>query len=99
MLKPLDIIVLTESVRLKDKNSLSQSYSLSSINSITNQKKQSSSAASFTDSESLLLLINWTSDKTALNNLMLTLSVNFDLFLSIDLRLLNVFNLQSILLS
>ena len=58
MFESLDIIVRTESMRLKDKNSLSQSYSLSLIDSIVNQEKRSSSAASFTDSESPLSSID-----------------------------------------
>ena len=90
----LNIIVCTEPVRLEDKNSLSQSYSLPSINSVVNQKKQSSSAASFTSSESPLLSINWTLDETAFNDTMLVSSVISNLPLSINPRLLNKSILQ-----
>jgi len=58
MLKTLDLIVSTGSVRIEDKDNLSQSYSLSSIDSIANQKKQSLSVVSFTDSESPLSSID-----------------------------------------
>ena len=89
MLEPLDLIVPTEPVRLEDKNSLSQSYSPPSIDSIANQEKRSLSAASFTGSESPLSLIAWTSDEAALDDTTPASSVNSDLPLSIDPRLLN----------
>ena len=87
--EPLDIIVCTGPVRLKDKNSLSQSYSLPSIDSVVNQEKQSSSAVSFTGSESPLLSINWTSNETALDDTTPASSIISDLPLSSDPRLLD----------
>lgn len=89
MLEPLDLIVSTESVKLKDKNSHCQNYSLFSIDSTANQKKRNLSTASFTNSESPLSLIDWTSDEAALDDTTLTSSVNSDLPLSIDPRLFN----------
>lgn len=87
--EPVDIIVRTGPVRLKDKNSLSQSYSLPSIDSVVNQEKRSSSAASFTGSESPLSSIDWTSDETALDDTTPASSIISDLPLSIDPRLLD----------
>lgn len=87
--EPLDIIARTGPVRLKDKNSLSQSYSLPSIDSVVNQEKRSSSAASFSGSESPLSSIDWTSDETALDDTTPASSIISDLPLSIDPRLLD----------
>jgi hypothetical protein len=98
MLETLDLIVPTGPVRLEDKNSLSQSYSLPSIDLIANQEKRSLSAASFTGSESPLSIIDWTSDETALDNPTPASSVNSNLPLSIDPRLLNESDPQPIIL-
>ena len=87
--EPLNIIIHTELVRLKDKNSLSQSYSLPLINLIVNQKKWSSSTASFTGSESPLLSIDWTLNKTTLDDTTPVLSIISNLPLSINSRLLD----------
>ncbi len=98
MLETLGVIVPTGPVRLEDGNGLSQSYSLPSIDSIVNQEKRSSSAASFTGAESPLSIIDWTSDETALDNPTPASSVNSDLPLSIDPRLLNESDPQPIIL-
>ncbi len=58
ILKILDLIIPTGLVRLEDKNSLSQSYSLPSIDLIANQEKRSSLVVSFTGFKSPLLIIN-----------------------------------------
>ena len=87
--EPLDIIPRTGPVRLEDKSSLSRSYSLPSIDSVVNHEKQSSSAASFTGSESPLSSIDWTLDETALDDMTPASSVISNLPLSIDPRLLN----------
>ena len=87
--EPLDIIVRTGPVSLEDENSLSQSYSLPSIDLVINQEKRSSSAASFTGSESPFSSINWTSDEIALDDTTPTSSIISDLPKSIDPRLLN----------
>ena len=98
ILETLGVIVPTGPVRLEDGNGLSQSYSLPSIDSIANQEKRSSSAASFTGAESPLSIINWTSDETILDNPTPASSVNSDLPLLIDLRLLNESDPQPIIL-
>ncbi len=91
MLKTLDLIVPTGPVRMEDKDGLSQSYSLPSIDSIANQEKRSLSVASLTGSESPLSSIDWTLDETALYDTTPASSVISDLPLSIDPRLLNEF--------
>ena len=87
--EPLDTIVRTGPVSLEDENSLSQSYSLPSIDSVINQEKRRSSAASFTGSESPLSSIDWTSDETALDDTTPASSIISDLPKLIDPRLLN----------
>ena len=98
MFEPLDVIFPKGPVKLQAENSLSQSYSLPSIDSIANQEKRSLSAASFTGSESPLSSIDWISDETALDSLTPASSVNSDLPLSIDPRLLNESDPQPIIL-
>lgn len=98
MLKPHDIIVPPGPVGLEDKNSLSQSYSLPLINSIAGQEKRSLSTTSFTSSENPLSIIDWTSDETVLDNPTPASSVNSDLSLPIDPRLLNESDPQPIIL-
>ncbi len=94
ILDSVDTIVLTESVKLREEKS-----SLFSIDSTANQKKRSSFAASFTSSENSLSIIDWISNEIVLDNLTSTSSVYFDLSLSIDSRLLNEIDSQSIILS
>ena len=98
MLEPVDVIVPTGPVGLEEKNSPSQSYALPSIDSLANQERRSPSAASLTSSEKPLSIIAWTSDETALDNLTPASSVNSDLPLSIDPRLLNESDPQPIIL-
>lgn len=75
-----------EQVRLEDKTSLSQSYSLPSIDLAANQEKRNSSAASFTGSESPLSSID--TRPHSLTRAPAS-SVNSDLPLLFDPRLLN----------
>ena len=98
MLKPVDVIVFTESVELKDIESVSQSFSLSLIDLIANQKKRILFAVSFTGFESSLSSIDWISKKITLENSTPVSLVNFDLSLLIDPRLLNEFDPQPIIL-
>lgn len=98
ILEVVDVIVSPRSVGLEEKNSPSQSYSLPSIDSIANQEKRSPSAASFTSSENLLSISDWTSDETALDNPTPASSVYSDPSLSIDPRLLHESGSQPIIL-
>lgn len=68
ILETLELFVPTRLVRVEVQSSLYHSYSLCSMDSIVDREKQSVSAVSFTGSESLLLIMNWTSDETALDD-------------------------------
>ncbi len=98
MLEPVDVIVPTGPVGLEEKNSPSQSYSLPLIDSLANQEKRSPSAASLTSSENLLSIIDWTTDKTTLNDPTPASLVYSDNSLLIDPRLHNEFDPQPIIL-
>jgi len=88
-LDPVDVLVPPGPVGLEEKNSPTQSYCLPLIDLLANQEKRSLSAASLTSSENPLSMIDWTSDETALDNPTPASSVNSDLSLSTDPRLLN----------
>ncbi len=88
-LEPVDVLVPTGPVGLEEENSPTQSYSLPLIDSLAYQEKRSASAASLTSSDNPLSIIDWTSDETALDNPTPASSVNSNLSLSIDPRLLN----------
>ena len=88
-LEPVDVIVLTGPVELEKNYSLSQSYSLPLIDPIANQEKRSPSIPTFTRSENLLSITDSTSDETELDSSTPASSVNSNLLLSIDPRLLN----------
>lgn len=89
MLELFGVIVPKGLVRLEAEDSYSQSYSLPSIDLIANQEKRSLPVASFIGSESPLSSINWISDETVFDSLIPASSINLDLPLSIDPRLLN----------
>ena len=89
MLEPVDAIVLTGPVELEKNNSLGQGYSPPFIDPIANQEKRSPSVPSFTISENMLSITDSTSDETELDNSTPASSVNSNLLLSIDPRLLD----------
>ena len=89
MLEPVDAIVLTGPVELEKNYSLSQSYSLPLIDPTADQEKRSPFVPTFTRSENLLSITDSTSDETVLDSSTPASSVDFNLLLSIDPRLLN----------
>jgi len=99
MLKSVDVIIPTGRVELEEMNSPSRSYSLSTTHLAANHENRSSSAVSFISSENSVSIIDWTSDKVALENPTPVSSVYSNLPLSIDPRLLNESDPQPITLS
>ena len=97
-LEPIGVIVSTGPVEPGERNSISRSCSLPSIDSITNQDKQGPSTASCTSSETLLSMTDLTSDGVALDKLTPTSSISSDLPLSIDPRLLDESDTRPIIL-
>ena len=97
MLKSISFTFSSKLVRLKNTSSFIWTYSVFSIHSVTNHKKQSSFTAFFTSSDNSLLMIDWISNKVTLYNLTSASSVYFDL--SIDSRSLDKSDLQLIILS
>ena len=89
MLEPVDAIILTGPVELEKNYSLSQSYSLPLIDPTANQEKRSPFVPTFTRSENLLSITDSTSDETVLDSSTPASSVDSNLLLSIDPRLLN----------
>ena len=88
-LEMIETIVPTGLVGLAERSSLSRGCSLPSIDSIMNQDKQSSSRATFTNSETPLSINGRTADRAILDNLTPASSISSDLSLSIDPRLLD----------